>query len=269
MLVSNDFKKIFKKLDIKKNDKIIVHAALKDFGFILNGAQDIIDPLLSLIGKDGTLLCSSNTGVCTDPKYWLNPKIKNYNKARKYLKPFDINLTLPHNRGIIATTFMNYNRVYRSNHPLRSIMAIGKNARYFTKEHKLHDPDGVNSPLYKLYKKNGLALLIGVDLSSCSAIHVAENIADVKYLYKNNCRVLIKNNKKKKFVKLKKISFALNFNRIQNQLEKLHYVKTIKFKSVNISIVKIKESIDYAVQILKKNPDYFLFDLNGNKNVLY
>ena len=48
------------------------------------------------------------------------------------------------------------------------------------------------SPLYKFYKKkNSLALLIGVNLNVCSVMHVAENIADINYLYKNNCKVLL------------------------------------------------------------------------------
>ena len=64
---------------------------------------------------------------------------------------------------------------------------------------------------------------------------------------------------------MKKVSFALNFNRIQSELEKLKYMKTLKLKSINISIVKIKESVDYAVEILKNDPDYFLFDINGKK----
>ena len=158
MLVYNDFYKIFKKLNVKKNDNLIIHASLKKFGFILNGADDIIDPILNIIGKNGTLLCSSNTGNITDPKYWLNPKVSNYKKARKYLKPFNIKTSLPHNRGLLSNSFINYPKVYRSNH-LRSIMAKGKNAKYFTNNHKLHDPEGIDSPLYKLYQKKAMLYL--------------------------------------------------------------------------------------------------------------
>ena len=161
MLVSKDFYNIFKKLQIHKNDNIMLHCSLSKFGFLLNEAHDIIDPLMDLVGKNGTILCSSNTGNHTDPKYWLNPKIKDIKKARKYLKPFDLKKSLPHNRGRISNTFINYSGLHRSNHPLRSIMAIGKNAKFFTKNHKLHDPEGIDSPLYKLYKKKGLALLVG------------------------------------------------------------------------------------------------------------
>ena len=46
------------------------------FGPIVDHAHDIIDPLLQLIGQDGTFFIQPNTGNITDPKYWKCPSVK-------------------------------------------------------------------------------------------------------------------------------------------------------------------------------------------------
>ena len=258
MISYDDFKKSFKKLGIDRSDNVIIHASLKKFGHILNHAHDILDPLFDIVGGSGTLLCSANTGNITDPKFWKSPAVNDYQEIRRKMREFDYRSSIPYNRGKLAETFFSHPNVLRSNHPLRSVMAIGKNAKYFTSKHPLHDPEGVESPLFKLYKKRGLALLIGVDLNVCSIMHVAENIADVSYLYKNNCRVLTRFNNKRKFIKLKKISFAQNFSRIQNELIKLKIIKKTKLSGKYIYLVNIKECVDMSVEKLKKDESYFL-----------
>ena len=266
MLTSRDFYKAFKTLGIKKEDNVIIHGALKKFGPILNHAHDIIDPLLKILTSEGTLLCSSNTGNITDPKYWKNPPVKNYVLARKQLRTFDPKSSLPYHRGKLAEVFFCYPKVYRSNHPVKSIMAIGKNAKYFTNFHNLHDPEGKNSPLHKLYKKNGKSLFIGTDLNSFSAMHVAENLADVSYLYNTDCFVIISEGGKKKSIKLKKYSIALNFNRIENQLIDEGFIKIVKVNNVKIQLANTKKCVDYATKILKTDPEYFLFNKKGERN---
>ena len=72
---------------------------------------------------------------------------------RKKIRLFDASSSLPYNRGKLAETFFSYKDVKRSNHPLRSVMAMGRSANYFTSTHPLHDPEGKKSPLYKFYKK--------------------------------------------------------------------------------------------------------------------
>lgn len=258
MITARDFYRVFKNLGIKNDDNIIIHAGLRNFGMILNYAHDVIDPLLELTQKNGTILVSGNTGNITDPKYWKSTKIKNFKKAREQIRTYHVKTSIPYNRGKVAETFLTYPNLHRSSHPYKSVMAIGKNAKYFTSYHDLYEPDGINSPLHKLYKKNGYALFIDTDLSVFSAMHIAETIADVSYLYTTKCYVMIREGKKNKTIKLKKYSNAPNFDRIEKDLIKKKFVKTVKLNNKKIKLVKIKESIDYAVTILKKDENFFL-----------
>ena len=266
MLTDKDFLKVYKKLGIKCNDNIMIHASLRNLGFILNYAHDVIDPLLNLVKKDGAVLVSGNTGNITDPKYWKTIKKNEYKKARSQIRTYDPKTSIPYNRGKLPEVFLTYPNLFRSSHPTKSVMAIGKNAKYFTSYQDLYEPEGVNSPMYKLYKKKGHALFIDTDLSKFSAMHIAETLADVSYLYTTKCFVMIKDNKKNRSIKLKKYSIALNFNRIQKDLFKRGFIKTTTLNKKKIHLVKIKESVDYATKILKDNPEFFLYDINGKRN---
>ena len=44
-------------------------------------------------------------------------------------------------------------RFRRSSHPLNSLSGIGKRSNYFTKIHPLQYPEGIGSPIWRLYKK--------------------------------------------------------------------------------------------------------------------
>ena len=147
-----------------------------------------------------------------------------------------------------------YKKTFRSNHPVRSLSALGKKAEYYTKEHNFHDPEGVNSPLHKLYQDNGYTLLIGVDMSVSSILHVAENIADVPYLYTTKCVAL---DEFGEFKRIKKYSQALKFNRIRGHLIKNNMMKCTKVNGGDVCIFNVKDVVDEAVCFLKKTPYYF------------
>ena len=70
-----DLIRIFRKIGIDKGMNLIVHSSLSSLGYVVNGANDVIDALLETIGKDGTLMMPSHTGDKTDPADWKNPPL--------------------------------------------------------------------------------------------------------------------------------------------------------------------------------------------------
>ena len=158
--------------------------------------------------------------------------------------------------GVIPSIFLTYPGVNRSNHPLNSVSAIGSKSLYYTSEHDFHEPEGINSPVGKLYKKNGKVLLLGVGLSSCTAIHLAEYIADVDYLYNDN-PVVLKDNIEglNNFVQIKKYPGTSEFfDQYITELNDKDYFINKKFGLANIIIFEIKPVIDFFVAKLQDNP---------------
>jgi len=176
----NDLREMLTSLGLHSGMEIMIHSSMRSLGYVVNGAFDVIDCIIEIIGNQGTLLMPAHSSQLTDPADWRKPAISpsDINTVRKYMQPLNRNTPI-RNRGIIPQTFLNYPDVYRSRHPLNSVIAKGAQAKYFTEKHELHESEGINSPIGRLYQREGNILLLGVNLSSCTAIHLAEFIADV------------------------------------------------------------------------------------------
>ena len=254
-----DFIRLFKKLKIKKGSDILVHSSLKKFGYIINGPNDLIDSLISCVGSNGTLLFPAHNKNYTDPIGWKNPKVplKWVKKIRRHQNIFNIKTSPVINRGKVSETVLLYPNVFRSNHPLSSISAIGKKANYYTKLHPIHESEGIRSPLGRLYKRKGLVLLIGVGFDSSTSIHLSEYMANVSYLNQNSVKVLTKKGSKKQYISLKRYpKSSKNFIRIEKDLRYKSLFKEIYLNNVRIILYKIDEVTDFLMSKLLNNPYY-------------
>ena len=81
VLTKKELKDIFKKVGIKTGMKVMVHSSLSKLGYLVNGAEDIIDALLEIISlKKGTLFIPTHSGQLTNPIHW---KIGGFNAKEK------------------------------------------------------------------------------------------------------------------------------------------------------------------------------------------
>ena len=256
-----DFIYAFKKIGIKQGMDLVVHSSLSRMGYIVNGPKDIIDALSEIINlKKGTIILPSHSSQLSDPRQWARGGFSKAEKEkiRLNMSYFDKKFTLPSNRGILSNHILNYKSAYRSDHPLNSFCGIGKNAKKIMSQHSLLEPEGINSPLGKLYFNRGYILLIGVKLDKCTAIHLAENIAGVKYLERSKVRILVKINNKKKFVVMKK--YATNsdkFNKLYKLPEIKNIIKKININKISLNLISIYDLVNISVKILKKKENFF------------
>ena len=119
-------------LGVKKGDVLVVHSSLKSMGKVDGGANTVIDALIEVVGKEGTILFPALT----------------YSPCYSTLK-FDVKNT-PSCVGYISEVFRNRPDIIRSFHPTHSVCAFGKFAKEITKDHFIDDtPVGENSPFHK------------------------------------------------------------------------------------------------------------------------
>ena len=241
---------------------VMVHSSLRSLGFVVNGALDVIDSLLAIIGEEGTLLMPSHTGQLTDPAGWKNPHISSeyVETVRCCMRPFDSKTTPIRNRGVIPQTFLTYPDVCRSHHPLNSVTGKGRQAVYYTQTHPLHASEGLESPIGKLYERNGYVLLIGVTLARCTAIHLAEFIADVAYLKKNSLKVLWRGKDGcNEFVRLERYPGDSEcFDKVRRDIQNKDIFKEIEFGCGKLIFFPIKPVVNFVVERLKENEEYLL-----------
>ncbi|MDB4188277.1 AAC(3) family N-acetyltransferase [bacterium] len=256
--VKEDLIQLFRKLGLKTTDDVMVHSSMRSLGHVVNGAVDVIDALTMTVGLDkGTILMPAHTGQLTDPSDWTCPPLdkKSIAVVKEKMNPLDLKLTPVRGRGVVAQSFLSFAGVKRSSHPLNSVSALGKRASFYTDSHDFDEPEGLDSPIGKLYENNGKVLGIGVGVSRFTAIHLAEYIADLDYLKVDNPSVLFKReNQKNIFKRIKKYPGESDrFTNILPILRKRKLITELEYNGHVMTCLSIKPVIDCIVNKLKKN----------------
>ncbi len=212
---------VFSRLGINENHDLVVHSGLGNLKVRFeNGAKDVKNAILETVAPNGTVIMPSHSGQLTDPHDWTNPSAvkEDIPEIIDTMKPFNPQTTKIRNRGALAEELFLDPRIKRSHHPLNSVIALGPKADHYTHSHPLHESEGYNSPAWRFYKSRGYVLLIGVDASSCTFIHLAEFLNDLEYLKYKKTKVLVVDNGEKKFIPLNKYPLTSVF------LSKIHYI---------------------------------------------
>jgi aminoglycoside 3-N-acetyltransferase len=95
-------------------------------------------------------------------------------------QPFDPQSTPCAGMGIVADTFWRMPGVSRSNSP-HAFAALGPHAAEITAPHSIDVPHGLDSPVGRAYELDAEVLLLGVGHDANTTVHLAENVAGVRY----------------------------------------------------------------------------------------
>ena len=168
------------KLGIKEGDIVLVHSSMSKLGWVCGDEITVVQALLDVVGKEGTIVMPAYTGGNTNPDAWSHPPVPETwrEPIRRTMPGFNVNNTPSRGMGKIAECFRNYDGTVRSNHPQVSFCANGKYKNEIVEKHDLSYALGMNSPLGKLYELNSKVLLLGVGYSNCTCMHMAETLVD-------------------------------------------------------------------------------------------
>jgi aminoglycoside 3-N-acetyltransferase len=140
-------------LGIKKGMDLMVHSSLSALGPVRGGAPTVVEALLEVVGRSGTLLMPSF----------------NHRAAAVYNA-----LTTPTTNGAIPDAFWRRADAYRSQHPTHAVAASGARAAWYCSEHLDVGIWAAESPIGKLVHHGGYILALGTTHSTSTAYHVAE-----------------------------------------------------------------------------------------------
>lgn len=150
----------FLALGVKPGGVLLVHTSFSKVKPVEDGPVGLIRALRSALGPDGTLVMPS---MSYDDDH-----------------PFDKNTTSCPEMGIVADTFWRLPDVLRSDNN-HAFAAVGPLAARITASHPIDPPHGLDSPVGRVFELDGQVLLLGVRQDSNTTIHLAENLAGVRY----------------------------------------------------------------------------------------
>ncbi|MCA9641509.1 MAG: AAC(3) family N-acetyltransferase [Polyangiaceae bacterium] len=155
-------------LGVEPGCVLLVHTSFRKVRPVSGGPAALIEALSETIGPRGTLVMPSMTAGDS---------------------PFDPASTPTLDMGVTAETFWRGPGVIRSTHPGASFAARGPQAESICRPQPLSPPHGEDSPVGRVHELDGWVLLLGVDHSESTTLHLAESLAQVPYSVEHPCIV--------------------------------------------------------------------------------
>lgn len=193
-MTTKGYKKIVTKKDIVEGLRRIglkpgmiveVHCSLSSFGYVIGGAQSVVDALLEVITPAGTIVMPYQTVENSEPSRWRNPPVNPManQKVRDNIPAYNRFNSDAIGMGKVAENFRKRPDVILSNHPQLSYMVWGQYAKALCNRQSLHFPLSQESPAARMYELKACVLLMGCDYDKATLMHLAE--------YRTACRPVI------------------------------------------------------------------------------
>lgn len=241
-------------LGLKTGDLLIVHTSLSKIGWISGGPVAYIDALLKVVGEEGTIVMPTQTGDNSNPIDWENPPVPRswVQTICKTMPAFDANKTPTRGMGRVPEVFRKYPGAFRSNHPMDSFAALGKDAHDVVSDHVLSPAFGLDSPLGYLYLNHAKILLTGVGYEACTAIHLAECLSEAVSRRKLGAAIMIQG--KRMWQTFLDYDYdSDDFPLIGADYERLHSVSIGSIGMAEARLIDMIDLIDFATNWIKKH----------------
>ena len=223
-------------LGIQPGGVLLVHCAFSKVKPVQNGPSGLITALRSALGAEGTLVMPSMTH---DNDH-----------------PFDPHKEPCIGMGVVADTFWKQPGVLRSDSP-HAFAAMGPRAAEITAPHPLDLPHGSNSPVGRVFELDGQVLLLGVGHDADTTIHLAENLAGVRYRRKTHV-VFIKDGQPTRLDFVEIDHCCQNFNLVDGWLEARGLQRRGRIGNAEARLARSRDIVGVVVDQLRRDETVFL-----------
>ncbi|WP_379156445.1 aminoglycoside N(3)-acetyltransferase [Paenibacillus sp. sgz5001063] len=256
ILTKEDLITQFRNCGLTKGQHIFVHTSLSQLGYVVGGPETFIRSLLEIVGEEGTLMMPSQTWKNLDPEtgvHWDAPP-EGWPLIREHWPAYNKEITPAIGMGTVAEMFRKWPGAVRSDHPARSVAAVGKYAEYLTQDHDLSNIFGSGSPLDKLYQLHGYVLLAGVGYDKNTSLHLAETRADFpskKWVHESSA-IMVEG--QRKWVTYKTLAVDDNdFVRLGEAYDQEMNIQIHKVGQADIRFLEQRPLVDWATAWMEKN----------------
>lgn len=223
-------------LGVNPGGVLLVHTSFGKIRPVEGGPLGLIAALRSALGSDGTVVMPSMT---SDNDH-----------------PFDPKTTPCPNMGVVADTFWRGPEVLRSDSP-HAFAAVGPLANPITAPYAIDPPHGLDSPVGRVYEFNGQVLLLGVGHDDNTTVHLAENLAQVRY--RRDKYVTIMQDGKPARLAYREIDHCCqNFALVDGWLEEKQLQRRGRVGNGTARLAESRDVVAVVSEHLRANPMVFL-----------
>jgi aminoglycoside N3'-acetyltransferase len=215
---------------------LIVHTSFSRVAPVEGGPEGLIGALRSVLGPDGTLVMPSMTD---DDDH-----------------PFDPKSSPCAGMGIVAETFWRMPGVLRTDSP-HAFAAVGPTTAEITAPQPVDVPHGVDSPVGRVRDLDGSVLLLGVGHDADTTVHLAENIAGVRYRKRVHATVMSEG-KPKRYEYGEADHCCANFSLLDEWLEAGGRQRRGIVGHAEARLARSRDIVDAALRHLRENETIFL-----------
>ncbi|MFA9477507.1 AAC(3) family N-acetyltransferase [Phycisphaerales bacterium AB-hyl4] len=223
-------------LGVQPGGVLLVHTAYSKIKPVEDGPKGLIAALRKSVGPTGTLVMPS---MSFDDEH-----------------PFDITATPCPEMGVVADMFWRQPGVLRSDSP-HAFAAVGRHADVITADHPIDPPHGMNSPVGRAYERDAQVLLLGIDHTANTTIHLAEELAGVRY--RRDQRITILRDGEPEIFEYREIDHCCeNFAFVDRWLDERSLQRRGVVGHGEVRLVRSQDIVDVVTYHLRDNETTFL-----------
>lgn len=223
---------------------LLVHTAFSKIGPVEDGPRGLIDALRTALGSDGTLVMPSMS--------WDDDRL------------FDPKTSPCPEMGAVADTFWRQSDVLRSDSP-HAFASTGRLAANIVAPHPIDPPHGLDSPVGRVHEFDGQVLLLGVGHNANTTIHLAENLAGVRYRHDKYVTVL-ENGRPTRFEYREIDHCSQNFALIDAWLDNKHLQRRGLVGHGEARLSHSHDIVSVVLQRLRTNETIFLHPMGFDED---
>jgi len=173
----SELERDLRSLGVRAGAIVMVHTRMSALGWVVGGAQTVVEALLGVLGPEGTLMAYA--GWEDDPYHLADWPPRWQQAYRDELPSFEPALSeADHQMGRLPERIRTWPGAVASTGHVMRMVAVGARARWLTAGQPWHHPAGPGSPLAKLVEADGQVLMLGAPLDTLTLLHHAEAVVD-------------------------------------------------------------------------------------------
>lgn len=249
-----------RKLGVREGQILEVHARLSAFDYVVGGARTIVDALMEIASRSGTILMATETKDNSEPSEWKSPAVQPYlyRQVRSAIPPYDARNSDMPDMGAVTDNFRRRPGVVTTSHPTVSYAAWGRYAKLLCNHQSFHYPLAEESPAARIYEMKGYALLMGCDFNELTSLHLAEYRTDDRPIrIAGACVATAGGPQWKNYLDLR--TESRDFLRVKAIMLKKNLIRQGQIGGCRVMFFPIAAAIDEATRFIESNSIYELY----------